>query len=586
MAPNDQYTATVVVNVDNPEQIDELIKDLDRLKGALPKGNVMKGMNKELKQTQIEMRRFGRGVSNASYQIQDFIVQVSGGVDPLRSFSQQAPQLLINMGALGAVVGVVAAGLPLLIEYFRDAGDAATHAGEGAEKLADALDAIGNVPGQLGLSAWVEEYQRLDKAQAAVLYNIYEIDKARARQRVGESLGELQTLDLSSGVTVGRGAADYMAEQYQEVADSLGIAREELMKFPSAYNAVQQATEPTSEDLLVLLERLKGIQAAGTTANLDHWVKQIQSAYNATVRLNEADNQLLQEIEVNHRRASKLREENKRSRSESPFFKIVANNGNPEILKAYEARQEALKREQEIWRSLYPDVARYTDQVMILKEAQESGALSAEQYAEKMAEARTQLDGEQFSYATEAVEIFNSSFDTMLDGVLSGTRSMADAFEDLAKVIIAQLAKIAIMRAIGGAVGGPLGDSIIGSVSAKGNAFSGGNVVPFAKGGVVNGPTIFPMAKGQVGLMGEAGPEAVLPLGRNAQGELGIKGGGMSVTVNNMASGVQVTPRQTPNGLTIDVVMKQLANSVRAGGNEFSDAMEGSYSLGRGRGVY
>ncbi|WP_207553557.1 phage tail length tape measure family protein [Pseudoroseomonas deserti] len=63
------------------------------------------------------------------------------------------------------------------------------------------------------------------------------------------------------------------------------------------------------------------------------------------------------------------------------------------------------------------------------------------------------------------------------------------------------------------------------TVNALGNAFAGGNVVPFAKGGVprVDEPTFFPMAGGNVGLLGEAGPEAILPLKRMANGELGVQ---------------------------------------------------------------
>lgn len=59
---------------------------------------------------------------------------------------------------------------------------------------------------------------------------------------------------------------------------------------------------------------------------------------------------------------------------------------------------------------------------------------------------------------------------------------------------------------------------------AKGNAFQRGEVIPFARGGVVTRPTYFPMARG-MGLMGEAGPEAVMPLARGSDGKLGIAGG-------------------------------------------------------------
>jgi phage-related minor tail protein len=58
--------------------------------------------------------------------------------------------------------------------------------------------------------------------------------------------------------------------------------------------------------------------------------------------------------------------------------------------------------------------------------------------------------------------------------------------------------------------------------NANGNVFIGGNVIPFARGGVVNSPTYFPMSRGNVGLMGEAGPEAIMPLRRGPNGQLGV----------------------------------------------------------------
>jgi phage-related minor tail protein len=48
-------------------------------------------------------------------------------------------------------------------------------------------------------------------------------------------------------------------------------------------------------------------------------------------------------------------------------------------------------------------------------------------------------------------------------------------------------------------------------------------VLPFATGGVVNSPRTFPMANGATGLMGEAGPEAIMPLGRDGLGRLGVR---------------------------------------------------------------
>ncbi|MCG7492076.1 phage tail tape measure protein [Thalassobius sp. Cn5-15] len=67
---------------------------------------------------------------------------------------------------------------------------------------------------------------------------------------------------------------------------------------------------------------------------------------------------------------------------------------------------------------------------------------------------------------------------------------------------------------------------------ANGGAFSQGRVMPFAKGGVVSGATPFAM-RGGMGVMGEAGPEAILPLTRGRDGRLGVQmsGGGTAPTV-------------------------------------------------------
>jgi phage-related minor tail protein len=93
-----------------------------------------------------------------------------------------------------------------------------------------------------------------------------------------------------------------------------------------------------------------------------------------------------------------------------------------------------------------------------------------------------------------------------------------------------------IAKSIAGSVLQKLIGKLIGGLFADGAAFQGGRVIPFAKGGIVTKPTIFPMARG-MGLMGEAGPEAVMPLTRTAGGELGVKaegngGGGTHITMN------------------------------------------------------
>ncbi|HEX8167779.1 MAG TPA: phage tail tape measure protein [Beijerinckiaceae bacterium] len=79
------------------------------------------------------------------------------------------------------------------------------------------------------------------------------------------------------------------------------------------------------------------------------------------------------------------------------------------------------------------------------------------------------------------------------------------------------------------------GGAEAGTALAHGGVVLRGMVMPFAKGGVVAAPTYFPLARG-LGLMGEAGSEAVMPLARGPDGRLGVAAGGgtrpVQVTVN------------------------------------------------------
>lgn len=130
---------------------------------------------------------------------------------------------------------------------------------------------------------------------------------------------------------------------------------------------------------------------------------------------------------------------------------------------------------------------------------------------------------------------------TFADMITTGESSFKDlsnAFlnEVIQMILYANLLKpvfdsIKSASGTGGALG--LAGSLITGSFAKGGAFSyGAEITAFAKGGVVDRPTLFPMAKG-AGLMGEAGPEAVMPLMRGPNGELGVRASGGGSVQNN-----------------------------------------------------
>ncbi len=115
------------------------------------------------------------------------------------------------------------------------------------------------------------------------------------------------------------------------------------------------------------------------------------------------------------------------------------------------------------------------------------------------------------------------------------SESLAGIGRSLSSSVLNQ-ALAPVKQTVGSAVSGGL-QALLGGLSpfAAGAAFSGGRVAAFARGGIVDGPTHFPM-RGGVGLMGEAGPEAIVPLARSSDGKLGIRagagGGSVNVTMN------------------------------------------------------
>lgn len=122
------------------------------------------------------------------------------------------------------------------------------------------------------------------------------------------------------------------------------------------------------------------------------------------------------------------------------------------------------------------------------------------------------------------------------DGVVLDGMNLSDALDVLKNSMIRTAYSAAIKPVtdhFGGMLASGVGSLVQGILPfADGGSFSQGRVMPFANGGVVSSPTMFPM-RGGTGLMGEAGPEAIMPLARGADGKLGVRtqGGGRAVNV-------------------------------------------------------
>jgi hypothetical protein len=240
-------------------------------------------------------------------------------------------------------------------------------------------------------------------------------------------------------------------------------------------------------------------------------------------------------------------------------------------LKAEQAQRQALL-------PLYGEERDYLEaKYAVLGKLGESAATLSEQELEGIIQTNLALDKQEQVRKTllDLSNTIASSFSDSFMSIVDGTATVKDAFRAMALDIVKHLYKVLVMQqminSIGGAMGGSsnaivkaIGGGLGSYKAANGAAFSGGNVIPFASGGVVGSPTYFGMGGGQTGLMGEAGPEAIMPLKRGPDGKLGVAttSNSQSVTVVqniNVSTGVQQTVRAEVMGL-----MPQIAAASKA----------------------
>ena len=133
----------------------------------------------------------------------------------------------------------------------------------------------------------------------------------------------------------------------------------------------------------------------------------------------------------------------------------------------------------------------------------------------------------------EIADTIASSMGDAFMSIVDGTKSAKDAFKDMAREIIKRLYEILVVEQLVQSISGTIKGAFSGSAAPATSPRP--KIRPFANGGIVGAPTIFPMAGNNTGLMGEAGPEAIMPLKRGANGKLGVQaegGGGDNVVIH------------------------------------------------------
>jgi phage-related minor tail protein len=130
---------------------------------------------------------------------------------------------------------------------------------------------------------------------------------------------------------------------------------------------------------------------------------------------------------------------------------------------------------------------------------------------------------------------FGRALTSAFEGVALRGKSLGEVLRSLA-LSLSRMALQAAFRPLEQGIGNLFSGLFAGGFGfAKGGVLSRGLPVPFAGGGVIASPIAFPLAGGRIGIAGERGAEAILPLARGADGRLGVKAegsGGITVTFN------------------------------------------------------
>jgi len=147
-----------------------------------------------------------------------------------------------------------------------------------------------------------------------------------------------------------------------------------------------------------------------------------------------------------------------------------------------------------------------------------------------------------------------------IDGLVFDGDTLADALRGLGRSMLDAAYNAAlkpVTSQVGGLIARGMESFVQGALPGGGAGFAASRVTPFARGGIVSRATTFPMRGGGTGLMGEAGPEAILPLARGPDGRLGVRGAGGST---GQGRPVQVTINvSTPDAASFSRSQGQIA---------------------------
>ena len=222
---------------------------------------------------------------------------------------------------------------------------------------------------------------------------------------------------------------------------------------------------------------------------------------------------------------------------------------------------------------------RYDEKISLVKEQMENQIRLQRDWRMGLQRSYNEIVANSFNYAKFA----SSQMDSVVGHMTSAMENLAitgrfrfremtvSILQDLSKIYM-RMATMKLVNYVGSYLFGGSGVSTAGgsvggmfATAAHGRVFNSSGLVAFARGGVVSSPTYFGFNGGH-GLMGEQGSEAVMPLTRTANGNLGVQVQGMGGgTVVNAPVSVSVTVNSdgsTESGVNANEA-KQLGEAIR-----------------------
>jgi phage-related minor tail protein len=146
------------------------------------------------------------------------------------------------------------------------------------------------------------------------------------------------------------------------------------------------------------------------------------------------------------------------------------------------------------------------------------------------------------STRTRGLTSSSNAFARAITSAFAQGASGAKSFDSVLQSLALRLSNLSVSMALKPAVGALFGAAsklslggLFNSSAGLSGADGAGGIQPFAKGGVITTPNFFPLGGSRVGLAGEAGPEAIMPLTRGPDGRLGVASAGgaaPNVTIN------------------------------------------------------